>query len=1066
MLSKCTFALQTCLLAASTVALCVPVAAVSQEQQQTDDETLEEIVVTGSRIARAGYDTLQPAVNIDSDFIDNRGFTNVADALNEIPAFGIGVSNSGRQGALQGGQNFVNAFGLGTQRTLTLINGRRVVGQNAIGVGDNGGAAPSAGAGLQVDLNIIPTALIDRVETIFIGGAPIYGTDAIAATVNIILKDDFEGFSLDAQVGTDERGDASNGRIRGVWGANIDDGRGNVILAAEYTTTSGVDSSENSIARRQTAFCENPAAGLNALGLPIVDPNDGIPDLVLCDDAVNVWQVPNSGLPLLPGAFLVFPNGAGTLLDAQGNSLVFDAAGNLVTFDQANLGTARGIFFSVGADGFNNPNVFTLAERVPVISPLDRWNLMGSGHYKVANNTRVFLEGLFSRTETTAIPSDVPQFSTNVFAPGANGNINVNINDNPFISQQLRDVLILNGVFDPNLNQDQFFQLSRSNADIFGVRDLDKREQNVFRFVVGLEGEFEFLGDTWNWDTAFNFGETSSTIRQPVLNGPRYALALDAVVDPASGDIVCRAQIDPPESFFDNVFQRPLISAIEECIPFNPIGVQVLTPEQHAYLVQEDFSTSKIQQRTYEINITGAPLHLPAGPVSVAAGFQYRREEAQFNADRSSQIGIDPSSIIPNVSGEFDTTEFYGEAVLPIVEDGIGPGFNVPFLASLQLEGAVRFVDNSRAGSDITWTAGGRLRPSLPGIGDGLTFRGNFTRSIRSPSVQELFLPRTEIATFADDPCDPEFLEAGPNPELRRANCEAQVQMLKDQGDLPPGFDLANFESLIDNRTEEGTFGGNPNLENEVADSWTVGVVFASPVLEGFRASIDWTDISITDEIAALSATQILTGCYDSPNFPNIDECNQFGRDGLFQVTNPQTGLLNAARRDFAGLVANVSYEFEAADLPGSLPGNMEILGYFFHSAKVEREVSGGDLDILTGERGFEKVRWQLNLVYTMNRAMFMWQTRYIGSFVVDKQAAPERFAPGEGKAPSVYLNNATFSYQFNDHFGLRAVINNVFDERDGRVRQASAMTGSNTDPFEPLDVIGRRFLFAVTADF
>ena len=169
MLSKCTFALQTCLLAASTVALCVPVAAVSQEQQQTDDETLEEIVVTGSRIARAGYDTLQPAVNIDSDFMDNRGFTNVADALNEIPAFGIGVSNSGRQGALQGGQNFVNAFGLGTQRTLTLINGRRVVGQNAIGVGDNGGAAPSAGAGLQVDLNIIPTALIERVETIFIG---------------------------------------------------------------------------------------------------------------------------------------------------------------------------------------------------------------------------------------------------------------------------------------------------------------------------------------------------------------------------------------------------------------------------------------------------------------------------------------------------------------------------------------------------------------------------------------------------------------------------------------------------------------------------------------------------------------------------------------------------------------------------------------------------------------------------------------------------------------------------------------------------------------------------------
>lgn len=1046
--------------------LCAPLAAVAQAQQPDDDQTVEEIVVTGSRIARAGFDTLQPAVNIDSEFMDDRGFSNVADALNEVPAFGLGVSNSGRQGALQGGQNFVNAFGLGTQRTLTLINGRRVVGQNSPGVGENGGAAPSAGAGLQVDLNIIPTALIDRVETIFIGGAPIYGSDAIAGTVNVILKDDFEGFSLDGQWGTDERGTAENARIRGLWGANIDDGRGNVVLAAEFTSSTGVDSSENSIARRQTAFCENPAAGLNAVGLPIVDPNDGIPDLVLCDDAVNVWQVPNSGVPLVPGAFLMFPDGTGTLRDGQGNPLLFDAGGNLVTFEQANLGTPRGVFFSVGADGFNNPNVFTLAERVPVASPLDRWNLLGTGRYRIADNTRVFLEGLFSRTETTAIPGDVPQFSTNVFAPGANGNVMVNINDNPFITQELRDALIDNGVFDPNLGQDQFFQISRSNADVFGVDSRDNREQNVFRFVVGLEGEVEFLDDAWNWDAAFNFGETSTTVRQPGLNGQRYALALDAVTDPATGDIVCRAQIEPPETFFDNVFQRPLITDITECTPFNPIGVQQLTPEQRAYLVQEDFQSTKIRQLSYEANITGEPFSLPAGPFSVAAGFQYRREEASFNVDRSSQLGLDPAAAIPNVAGEFDTTEFYAEGVLPLVENGIGPGFDLPFLVSLQIEGAVRFVDNSRAGEDVTWTAGGRLRPQLPWLEDGLTIRGNFTQSIRSPSVQELFLPRTEIATFAQDPCDPEFLDAGPNPQLRRANCEAQVQSLIASGDLPSDFVLANFESLIDNRTEEGTFGGNPNLENEVADSWTVGVVFAPPAWEGFTASVDWTNISIADEIAALSATQILSGCYDSPSFPNVEECNQFGRDPEFQVVNPETGLLNAARREFEGLVSNISYRFDAAALPGDLPGEVELLGYYFHNAKVEREVSGGDLEILTGERGFERNRWQLNVRYSLDRFMFMWQTRYIGSFQVDVQAAPERFAPGEGKASDVDLHNLTLSYQFNDRFGVRAVINNVFDERDGRVRQASALTGSNTDPFEPLDIIGRRFLFGITADF
>ena len=145
--------------------------------------------------------------------IDERGFDNVAGAINEIPAFGTPIDQFGGQASQSIGQNFANAFNLGSQRTLVLINGRRTVGQNTPGIGS--GAAP----GLQVDLNIIPTALIDRVETIFTGGAPIYGTDAIAGTINIILKKDFEGFSAEAQYGIDQRGTGSDFRVRGLWGA-------------------------------------------------------------------------------------------------------------------------------------------------------------------------------------------------------------------------------------------------------------------------------------------------------------------------------------------------------------------------------------------------------------------------------------------------------------------------------------------------------------------------------------------------------------------------------------------------------------------------------------------------------------------------------------------------------------------------------------------------------------------------------------------------------------------------------------------------------------------------------
>ena len=1044
------------------------------EQQGPEQAPDDRMVVTGSRIARAGFDTLQPATNLDSEFLDDRGFQNVGEAISEIPAFGTGTSNQGRQGGLTGGQTFVNALGLGTQRTLTLINGRRVVPSNSPGLVDNAGAGPGAGNGLQVDLNIIPTSMIDRVESVFIGGAPIYGTDAIAGTVNIILKEDFEGFSADAQYGVDQRGDTQNGRVRGIWGANIADGRGNVMLAGEFATTTELSSAENAIARRQTAFCENPEAGIGPTGLPIVDPNDGIPDLVLCDDAMNIWQVPNSGMPLRPGTFLVNGNfdglltgsAGGALRDTEGNPLVFNADGELITVGEANLGTPRGLFFSRGGDGFNNPLVFPLAARAPLVSPVDRWNLMGRADYALSETTNIFLEGLFSRTESSAIPSTVPQFSSNVFAPGVTGAIQVNINDNPFITGQLREVLIQNDVFDPTLEEDQFFQVQRSNTDVFGVDDRDKQERNVFRFVAGFEGNLGFLDRDWQWDAAFNFGQTNSLVRRPNINGARFALALDAVTDPETGEIVCRAQIDPPESPFDGVFQPPLNSSIEDCFPFNPFGIRELTAEQKRFLIQDDFQSSDLRQLTVEANMTGQLVDLPAGPVSLGAGILHRRETGKFNVDRALSIGIDPTTPVRNVSGDFDTSEIYGETVIPIVEDGVGPGFDVPFLASLQLEGALRFVDNSSAGNDVTWTLGGRLRPELPVIEDGLTIRGNFTQSIRAPSVQELFLPRVRIGTFAQDPCDPEFINSGPNPDVRRANCEARVEALKAQGELGAEFDLGEFTSIIDNATQDGTFGGNPDLENEVADSWTVGAILSPPFVPGFTLSVDWISISISNEIASLTATDIMRACFDSSNFPDVPECNQFGRDQDFQVINPATGFLNAARREFRGLLSNVSYKFEAADLLSTMPGRFEIFGHFFHNARVEREVTEGDLNVLTGELGFERLRWQLNLRYNMNRFGFLWQTRHIGSFKVDAQAAPERFAPGEATGPATRIHNMTLSYQLTDNARFRAIIDNIFDERDGRIRQAAALTGSNTAPFQPLDVIGRRFRFAFNVQF
>jgi outer membrane receptor protein involved in Fe transport len=165
----------------------------------------ELITVTGSRIRRAGFDTLEPALVVSQEYLDKRGLTNVADALNELPGFGVGVTPEGGQSGFGVGQNFVNRFGLGSQRTLTVVNGRRFVSSNAATI--FGPAGNSNGPGLQVDLNVIPQIMVERIENLTIGGAPTYGSDAIAGTVNIILKRKFEGLEVRALSGLSERGD-------------------------------------------------------------------------------------------------------------------------------------------------------------------------------------------------------------------------------------------------------------------------------------------------------------------------------------------------------------------------------------------------------------------------------------------------------------------------------------------------------------------------------------------------------------------------------------------------------------------------------------------------------------------------------------------------------------------------------------------------------------------------------------------------------------------------------------------------------------------------------------------
>ncbi|WP_411287011.1 TonB-dependent receptor plug domain-containing protein, partial [Phenylobacterium sp.] len=207
--------LRSALLASAAAAvLTVPGFALAQ-QTAGQEVDVSEIVVTGSRIRRTELSSVQPIQVITTETINERGFTNVADALNEMPSAGIPINPIGDQGSFGTGRNFINIFNLGSNRTLTLVNGRRFVGGNPASI------FTGAGAGGQVDLNGIPTGLIDRIETIQASGGSVYGSDAIAGVINIITKREYEGLELDGRYGMAEQGDAEAYRFRATAGRNF-----------------------------------------------------------------------------------------------------------------------------------------------------------------------------------------------------------------------------------------------------------------------------------------------------------------------------------------------------------------------------------------------------------------------------------------------------------------------------------------------------------------------------------------------------------------------------------------------------------------------------------------------------------------------------------------------------------------------------------------------------------------------------------------------------------------------------------------------------------------------------
>lgn len=1079
---------RTFLATASAVALLTTqsTGTLAQDQQPAASGPVEKVTVTGSRIKRPEYSRLLPTQSVTGDTIDARGQTNLADALNEIPAFGFGAPPQGNQQSFGAGQSYVDLFDMGTQRTLTLVNGRRFISSNQASLFVAGNAP-----GLQVDFNVLPTALVDRIEVVAVGGAATYGADAIAGTVNVILKDDFEGIEVDPQYNIGESGDGENYRVRGTAGLNFDEGRGNIVVAGEYNLVEGQLFTEKYLTALQRVYTSNPLNS-TAFGNPLPVSSNGVPDNVLLDnrrlplltvggavtpaiasgltlsnnstttvlrntgattalnDHLFLQACPNATLEAINpgyGWFRVASTDACTLAQAgraasKAVPLRFDGTGNLIQYNPGEIAFGKPLSATTGSggDGLN------LAPLTNLQTDQKRMIANTLGHYDlIPDAMRFTFEGTFAHVENEEVANQ-PTFNTSIF--GTTSSHLTFSTTNPFLSAQNLATLASVGV--GGVGQPTTFRLQRAHDDLMSGNKVTA-ELDLYRVAAAFEGDLELLGLATSYELGYLYGKSESLNTSFSLLNTEFNLAIDAASD--AGTVKCRAQFDP-------VAQAAALAAgatmaqITACRPLNLFGENRFSAEAQSYVVGKFEAENETSQSDLFGNVQVDLLQLPAGPLAVGMGFEVRTEDIMFVPDAASIAGLGRSAPLVVTQGEYTSKEYYGEFLLPI----FSPEMERPMAHLLEIEGAYRDIDVDITGPAKAWTLGGRWAPW-----DWLTLRGNKTFSIRAPSLTELFLgPQTSFASVGD-PCHNGNIGGGPNPTARRANCRAAVIAAGLAADNASADTfLAGFISNAVSASVQGVNRGSPTLVNEEAEAHTVGIILQPHwLLKNLSIAADYYKIDLTNTIESVTATQLITACFDSTVFaPLSPDCAAVVRLPTFQITTFASGFKNLGFRNFEGGSVSLDYRLALEDVGLQAAGDdVAISVSWFHLDTLEFSTNGllSGLTVLDGEWGDSQDEIAVNLRYSNGpfNALLNWQ--YQSSALWDAQGSAE-FRSILG--PDAYsLTNLSLTYDVTEQVQARFVINNLFD-----VDPPFGTQGG--DAIGVYDVFGRRFGIGMQAKF
>ncbi|WP_293972362.1 TonB-dependent receptor [Sphingomonas sp.] len=810
-----------------------------------------DIVVTGSRITRNGFSAPTPTTVVGIQEIQKAAPANIADFVNQMPQLsGSSTTRTGNGNTSTGtnGLNTLNLRSLGSNRTLVLLDGRRVV-------------ASSVNAA--VDINNLPSALVERVDVVTGGASAAYGSDAVAGVVNFILQKKFTGIKGSISAGITDRGDDANSSGYLAFGTPFAGGRGHFLASVEGQYQQGIAGIDPS---KRKWFNQT-----NLLTNPNYTATNGQPRRIIASNANNL-TVAKGGV--------ITPTGLTTAQAAAFANQQFGFNGQVLPFQR---GTLLSDPLMVGGNSWFEGNLIALD------SNLKRYAGFARASYELTDDIEFSLEGSYGYSQASngaayqRYPGNLTVSATNAFLPDS-------------IRAQAASLGITS------------FRYGYSTYDL-GV-PFNVATRKTYRTAAALTGKV--FGE-WTWDAYYQYGQTDTrSFLYNTTNVARFAQAIDAVRN-SSGQIICRSTLTNPT---------------DGCVPLNIFGYGVASPEAIAYVKGTASQKLSLKQNVAAASISGEPFSLWAGPVSLATGIEYRKEEVSGTGDAISAVNGFYTGNFKGTNGSYDVKEAFAEIVVPLAE-------NLPLLRSLEFNAAGRYTDYSTSGGVETWKAGLTWKP----IND-IRLRAVRSRDIRAPNLTELFAAGNTQAQDVSDPT----------------------------------------RNLVVTRLTRVTI-GNLDLKPEKADTTSLGIVYSPSWLRQFTGSFDYYSIKLNDAITTLGSQDVVDRCYRG----EATLCQYITRNSAGVMTQIITQPINLATLKTRGFDVEASFRQPLGDIFDGMGGTVTLRALGSHIAK-RTTINGGVVTEAAGQNTADapKWRWFVTLGYDDARVSGLITLRTISKGVYD----------------------------------------------------------------------------------